>query len=156
MEKILRLKELNVLPHEPQAAEIYTHWSTMFEGFVQASSDARPAAEERQLINKHRVLINHVSPHVYTFIADLPTYDEVKTKLDRLCKKRTNDVYAQHVLATRKQKSEEMLLAFIQVLETPAKNCLFVATNAATYKQHMLRDALINGTASTSKTLRKR
>ena len=97
---------------------VYTHWSPMFEGFVQACSDARPAAEERQPFDKRRVLINHVSPQVYVFIADLPTYDEVKAKLDRLYNKRTNDVYARHVLATRKQKSEETLVEFIQALET--------------------------------------
>ena len=90
MEKILRSKELSVLSNEPQAGEIYTHcWSAMFEGFVQACSDARPAAEERQPFDKRRVLINHVSPQVYVFVADLPTYDEVKAKLDRLYKKRT-------------------------------------------------------------------
>ena len=146
MDSILKPKELSALPNEAGATEIYIHWLATLEGFIESIEGRRE--EGQPPLNKRRILINCVSAKVYVFIADALTYELAKGKLDRLYKRKVNDVYARHLLATRRQNTGETIQEFIQALETLAKNCQFVATTAEAYKEHMLRDSLINGLAS--------
>jgi len=109
MDRILKPKELSILPTEPDAAQVYAHWLATFEGFIHAVEEERRLAENETPLDKTSLLVNFLSPKVYGYIADVRTYDLCKEKLDRLFETRRNNVYARHVLATRSQQVGESL-----------------------------------------------
>ena len=58
-----------------------------------------------------------------------------------------NEIFARHVLAIRYQHGESMD-SYFQELRSLAKDCNFVAVNAATYADESIRDSFISGIQS--------
>nr|XP_039252382.1 uncharacterized protein LOC120329696 [Styela clava] len=69
-------------------------------------------------------------------------------KLEKLYKKKKNDVFARHKLATNKQRSGECVTEFFQQLSSLAKDCNFEAVSADKYREEAIRDAFITGLKS--------
>ena len=90
------------------------------------------------------------SPIVYPYVEDCQNYEDALDVLKRTFIKRKNDVFARHLLATRKQRIGESLEQFLQALKVLSKDCSFRAVNAEEYRQELLRDAFINGLFSSS------
>jgi len=68
-------------------------------------------------------------------------------KRNRVYMKRENDVFARHLLATRKKQTVESLQRFLQSLKVLLKNCSFQAASFEQYREVLFRDrdAFING-----------
>ena len=59
-----------------------------------------------------------------------------------------NEIFARHLLATRRQQVGETLDGYLNALKLLAKDCQFKAVTAQVFKQEMIRDAFINGILS--------
>ena len=59
-----------------------------------------------------------------------------------------NDVYALHVLATRKQEAGESLDQYLLHLQQLGRDCTFKALTAEQARDELIRDAFINGLLS--------
>ena len=68
------------------------------------------------------LLINHVDPSAYDYIAEYNEYDEAIEALRNMYIKPKNEIFARHMLATRKQKSGETLDQYFVCLKELAKD----------------------------------
>lgn len=141
MAKLLRPSRLDTDPSSPTAAKEWKHWFKTFTNFIEESGDTAP--------DKLRALVNCVSPTVYELIEDCSTYESAITKLESVYVKLPNEVFARHVLATRRQHSGESIDEFLRELHKLSKDCNFKAVTAEQYREELVRDAFINGISST-------
>ena len=123
MEKILRPERFDAVPNTTGADKSWTHWKRTFESFL-ANITLAPAApaqataaqiEERdRLIERKKldVLINYVSSNVYEYIIESTTYTSAMETLENTYIIPKNEIFARHLLATRKQQSPESLDSF--------------------------------------------
>lgn len=136
MEKFLRPERfdgsLDTTPAE------WSHWFRTFSNFLE-SIGGDPAPDRLKL------LINYISPSVYSHIIDCSTYTEAINVLKSVYVKPTNVIFARHQLASRKQKTGESLDLFLQNLKLLTKDCEFRAVSADVYTQEAIRDAFISG-----------
>ena len=68
--------------------------------------------------------------------------------------RRKNVIFSRYKLATRRQQGSETLEEFLQALHQLSKKCDLQAVSAEQYRQELVRDAFINGLASS--TIRQR
>ena len=101
MDKILAPERLVAEPNTPAAEKEFKYWKCTFENFLEEWGD--------KVQNKLRCLIKYVSASVYEYIAEAETYEAALAILDKLFIKKTNEIFSRHLLATRKQRSEETL-----------------------------------------------
>lgn len=142
MEKFLRPEKLDVDPSESLATKEWEHWKRTFENFM-----CLGGKDEKGEI-KLQLLTNHVSAKIYSFISECATYESAMTTLQNIYVKPRNIIYARHMLATRKQQSEEDVDAYIRALKLMAKECEFGKVDAETNKNDCVRDAFIAGIRS--------
>ena len=119
----------------------WNHWFRTFTNFL-GSLPNDPAPDKLQL------LVNYVSPTVFSHISDCKTYDEAINVLKTIYVKPTNVIFARHLLATRKQATSETVDQFQHALKLLAKDCELRAVSADTYTQEAIRDAFISGISS--------
>ena len=98
-------------------------------------------------LNKLSVLINYLSPQVYDYVSQVTSYVAV-TALKALYMKPTNEVFARHQLAIRRQKESESIDEFLQALKILSRDCNFKDVNVATYIDESVWDAFITGIRS--------
>lgn len=153
--KILRPERFSVLPNTSGADKAWLHWKRTFTNYI-ASAIRTPAATQpgdgetadptaTLAANKLDVLINYVSSSVYDYISECADYDTAIQTLESMYVVPKNEIFARHLLATRKQQPGESLDTFLNVLKLLAKDCQFKAVSAEVYKQEQIRDAFING-----------
>ena len=140
MSKLLKPERLNLDPQSPNAAKDWKYWFKTFENFIIMCGTDAP--------DKHLSLINLISSDVYEYVEDCTDYDSVKNTLEKFYVKSPNEVFARHLLATRRQQCSETLDVFFQNLHKLSKDCKFKAVSAEQYRDEMLRDAFINGLLS--------
>jgi hypothetical protein len=70
--------------------------------------------------------------------------------LEALFVKPTNEIYARHLLAKRRQTTNEKRDGYLQVLKTLSKDCNFKNATAVQYRHESIRDAFITGLLSNS------
>ncbi|XP_069977729.1 uncharacterized protein [Penaeus vannamei] len=87
------------LPNDDPAQE-WRHW-LQTKTFI--------AVLPQENLNKLGLLINFVSPKIYESISECTTYDDALTTLQSQFVKPTNEVFARHRLATRRQEPGESL-----------------------------------------------
>ena len=78
-------------------------------------------------------LINHVSHDVFEYIEDCASFDMAIDALIRLYVKTLNEIFARHLIATRRQHSDETLSKFLQELRKLSKDCNIKPVNAKQY-----------------------
>jgi hypothetical protein len=137
MEKYLRPERFDVNPNSSTANKEWIHWLKTLENFYLSSVSTSD--------EKLRLLINFISPTVYEYISDSPTYDNAIEVLTSLYVKPKNEIFTRHQLATRKQQPGETLDEFAQALRTLAKDCNFKGVTANIYCDESIRDAFITG-----------
>ncbi|XP_064120276.1 uncharacterized protein LOC135224883 [Macrobrachium nipponense] len=142
MERLLRPPWFEVDPDSAQAAKEWTHWLRMFTNFVQSVQLTTP------MLDKLVLLTNYVAPSVYDFISECETYEKAEEVLTSLHVKPKNEIFARHLLATRRQNSGESLDQFLQALKLLAKDCQFKSVTAEEACDSYVRDAFINGLVS--------
>ena len=99
-------------------------------------------------LDKLGLLTNFVSPKIYETISECTTYDSAISTLRSQYIKPTNEVFARHRLATRRQQVGESLDEYFQALKILSKDCNFQAVTAAKYCEESIRDAFISGLQS--------
>ena len=142
MDKYLKPERLDADPNSSSAAQQWRHWHRTFKSFLEQCQLTRPE------LNKLDVLINYVSPKVYDYIAECATYDSATSVLESLYVKPKNDVFARHLLATRKQEAGESLDQYLLSLQQLGRDCTFKALTAEQVRDELIRDAFINGLIS--------
>ena len=139
MEKILRPERLDADPSSSEASKVWLHWKKTFQNFL--------ATLDRSVDNLG-VLTNYLSPNVYQFIEDCADYDSAMDALQSLYVKPTNEVYARHLLATRRQQPNETLDEYLQALKTLSKDCNYQSVTGQQHCEESIRDAFIAGLTS--------
>ena len=117
MDKLLKPKDLDVLPTDSNAASVYRYWIATFESFLQAVETGQAAIGPSEGVNRRGLRVNFHTPSVYQYIEDCETYEAAVAELKRVYVKTKNNVFARH-LATRRQLPGESLQQFLQVLKT--------------------------------------
>ena len=145
MDKLLIPNRLDVSPNSTGSNKTFNHWLRTISSLIRkTTTDATSDTD------KLDILINHVSPDVYEYIADHVTYASALNRLKELYIKPTNEIFARHTLSTRKQKEEETIDMYIESLLSLAKECDFQAVNAIENRDDYVRDAFITGLRSSS------
>ena len=140
MDKILRPERLEADPNSSEAAKEWLHWKTTFQNFLAVLSPDG--------LDKLGVLTNYLTPKVYQYIEDCDNYEAAMETLQALYVKPTNEVYARHLLATRRQQPAETLDEYLQALKTLSKDCNYKSVTSIVYREESIRDAFIAGLAS--------
>ena len=68
--------------------------------------------------------------------------------LEKLYVKMPNEIFARHLLATRRQQSGESLHEFLLELRRLSKDCNLKTVSAEQYKEELVSDSFINGLSS--------
>ena len=102
MEVHLKPARFDVDPTSPTAAQEWTHWHTTMENFITAMKVTND--KEKQLL-----LINFVSPTVFSYISDIKSYTEAIAALKDIYNKDKNTLYSRHLLVITKQQDNQTL-----------------------------------------------
>ena len=137
MEKLLRPSRLDIDPNSPMASKEWRHWYRTFTNFILECGENAP--------DKLRTLVNYVSHSVFEYIEDCTTYESAIAILQHLYVKTPNEIFARHLLSTRRQQSGETLDEFLRELRKLSKDCNLRAVTAEQYREELIRDAFING-----------
>ena len=105
MKKVLRPERLDADPNTATAAQDCLHWKATFRIFL----DFVPQYN----LNKRNVLINFVSPRIFSLTAGTENYDAAIRTLKGRFVKPKNEVYARHKLATKNQLSPKTIDGFL-------------------------------------------
>ena len=68
--------------------------------------------------------------------------------LEEIFEKPKNSVFCRHLLATRRQQTDDSVDQYLQSLKRLAKDCDFQAVTATQARDEYIRDAFINGLTS--------
>ena len=79
MDRILKPKNLEVLPSESEAASIFKHWLSTFRMFVEEVTFCHKRSDAREAVNRKGILINFLSPAVYPYVEDCASYEALMT-----------------------------------------------------------------------------
>ena len=140
MDRALRPIRFDVNPNEPNAAKEFTHWMKTFEHYCEVLPQTG--------LDKLKLLPNYLSPQVFDYINDKTTYDDAVKALKDIYVKPSNEVFARHLLKTRKQQNGESIDDFLQELRTLSKDCSFKDVDKILYASESIRDAFIAGIQS--------
>ena len=136
MDKLLKPKDLDMLPTNSNAASVFKYW--IATSFLQAVETGQAAIDPSVEVNWRGLPVDFLTPSAYQYIEDCETYEAAVAEVKRVYAKTKNNVFARHLLATPRQLPGESLQQFLQVLKTLSKDCSFRAVT----------DAFINGLAS--------
>lgn len=142
MDKFLKPSRLDADPSLAISTKEWTHWLKTFENFL--------ASLPQEGLNKFDILINFMSPKIYSYVEDCTTYNQAVECLKSLYIKPTNEIYARYVLSTRRQNSGESLDEYLQILKNLGKDCDFKKVSAEQHRDQFIRDAFISGLLSTN------
>jgi len=130
--QLLRPKELSVEPEAPDAARVFAFWLRTVEDF--RSSLREFHAEDDPQVNAQRIIVGCLSPAIFPYVEDAVSYDKIVDILKRLYLKKKNNVYARHLLVSRKQTPGESISVYLQALKILAKECSFTEVSANAYR----------------------
>ena len=138
----------NAEKNDSNAASVFKYWIAAFESVLQAVETGQAAVDPSVEVNRRGLLVKFLTPSVYQYIEDCETYEAAVAELKRVYVKTKNNVFARHLLPTRRQLPGESLQQFLQVLETLSEDYSFRAVTADQYRWELVQDAFINGLAS--------
>ena len=96
MERLLQPDKFATLHSDIDADKKWQFWRTCFENFVEEI----PHPEPPFVVNKLKLLINHIDHGVYNYISTVLSYEDAMSTLDALYKAPVNVISARHILAT--------------------------------------------------------
>ena len=140
MDRLLRPDKLHADPSSSTGSKDWLHWLSTFQNFL----TVLPGEELDHL----SILTNNVSPRIFEYIEHCTTYDEAIAILKAQYVKPANEVFAKHLLATRRRKSGETQEMFLQALKSLYKDCNFQNVTETEYRDEAVRDAIITGLQS--------
>ena len=116
------------------------HWLPTFQNFLTVLPG--------EGLDSLSILTNYISPRIFEYIEHYTTYEEAIAILKAQYVKPANEVFAQHLLATRRQKSGETIEMFFQALKSLSKDRNFQNITETEYRDEAVRDAFITGLQS--------
>ncbi len=140
MDKVLRPERFEVDPIATGASKAWIHWKRIFENFL----SVLPGED----LDEFGISINFVSPTVFEYIEECSSYESAMESLQNIYVKPNNEIYARHVLATRRQQPGETLDEYLQALKVLSKECNFQSVTVAKYCEEYVWDAFITGLQS--------
>jgi hypothetical protein len=110
MDKVLRPERFEIDPSSNLASKEWLHWKRTFVNFLSVLPQGN--------LDKQSVLANFVSPTIFQHIEDSTDYDAAMEILESLFIKPKIEIFARHVLATRRQQPSETLDEYLHALKT--------------------------------------
>ena len=135
----LKPERLDLQPTDEDASKKFSHWLQTLNNFLELL-DGTP--------NKLHILHNFVGHHAYTLIEEETTFDNAVKVLKSQYQKPVNEIYARHVLSTRRQLPDESIDDYVQNLRVLARKCNFQDVTAAVYQEESIRNSFIAGLRS--------
>jgi len=129
MDRLLKPKALEVLPSDADAPSIFKYWLATFETFVEVVACQHRTDPDVE-VNKRGLLVNLLSPTVYSYIEDRLSCEEALAVLKSVYTKKKNDVFARHLLTALKQQPGQSLQQFLQALKRLSKDSSFRSVTA--------------------------
>jgi len=84
--RLLRPRKLRIEPGQPDTASVFNFWLRTVENFMSTLQELR--RDDDPAVNKRRIIINCLSPAVYSHIEEAETYDRIVQILKALYVKR--------------------------------------------------------------------
>ena len=113
MDKYLRPKRFDCDPSSTGADKEWKHLFKTFETFLVAIDPHKP--------NKFVTLTNYIAPDINDYTAHCDSNNSAIHTLKALHQKPLKEIYARHVLATRKQEDGKTLNRYLQALKRLSK-----------------------------------
>ena len=148
MDLLLKPKVFDSDHTSPTAAEEWNHWEKTLTNFINRVERKAQASTPPEEIDKLEILTNLISPSIYKHISQCNDYKTAIETLTSLFVRPSNEIFARHQLATRKQKQGESLDEYIQALKVLSKDCQFKSVTAEQNAEYAIRDAFISGICS--------
>ena len=117
MDRPLRPSRFDILPNTPVSAKEVKHWFRTFESYL--------SVLPQENLNKLNILINFIASEIFEYVSDSTTYDSAIEVLHQVYIKSPNTIFLRHLLATRRQTSNELFDDYMQALKILAKDCDF-------------------------------
>ena len=73
---------------------------------------------------------------------------KAEQKIPVACLRQKNNVFAHHLLASRRQGAAETIADYLQALKNLSEDGTFTAVSAQQYKEQLIGDSFINGVSS--------
>ena len=140
---IPRPKDLTTDPNSSEAARNFKYWYQTIQDYLATLAELRRDGDPE--INKARIVRSCLSPEIFAYVEDAEDYDSIIATLRQVYVKPKNNVYACHLLVSRKQSPSESVREYLQALRLLAKDCVFQPLTAAIYCDELIRDSFING-----------
>ncbi|XP_050500625.1 uncharacterized protein LOC126880642 [Diabrotica virgifera virgifera] len=141
MDKLLRPDRFDADPNSSRSSQEWIHWKATFENFIFSVVDI---SEEE----KFKLLVNYVSNNIYELISDCRKYSEAKGILEAVFVKPKNEIFARHILMTKRQQAGENIDQYVRHIKVLSKDCNFRAVYADQNREDYIRDSLISGILS--------
>jgi len=142
MEKYMKPERLSLDPNSADAELKWTHWQKTLNNFFSKLDNVSDQ-------DKHALLINFLSAEVYNYVSATSNYTDAIEALKEVYVKPKNEIFARHLLATRKQEPGEKVDQFYRILLHLSEDCQFKAATADEHRNGYIRDSFISGLSST-------
>jgi len=100
MNKLLKPSKLDLDPNSTSSASEWKHWHRSLECYVE-DVEASATEEERERLDKLKVLTNSVSHQISSYIEKCESYEGVVERLKEIFVKKPNQIFARHKLANQ-------------------------------------------------------
>ena len=141
-------KDLTADPNSSDAPRVFRYWLRTVKDYIATLNEIR--GEGAPEVNKTRIMRGFLSPEIYPHVEEAGYYDAIVELLHQIYIKRKNNVYARHLLVSRKQAAGENVAEYLQALRLLAKECSFQEVTAVFYREELICDSFINGLTSPS------
>ena len=141
----MKPERLSLDPNSADAELKWTHWKKTLSNFF---SKLDKITDQ----DKYALLTNFLSADVYSYVSGAGNYADAIKVLEDLYVKPKNEIFARHLLATRKQESGERVDQFYQVLLHLSEDCQFKAATADEHRNGYIRNSFISGLSSSHNT----
>uniref|UniRef100_A0A6P7G2B9 Uncharacterized protein LOC114335178 n=1 Tax=Diabrotica virgifera virgifera TaxID=50390 RepID=A0A6P7G2B9_DIAVI len=138
MDKLLRPHKFDADLNSSRSSQKWIHWKATFENFISSVVDVSEK-------DKFKLLVNYVSNNIYELISDCTKYSEAKHILEAVFVKPKNEIFARHILMTKRQHTGENIDQYVQRLKVLSKDCNFLAVSADQNKEDYIRDSFSSG-----------
>ena len=121
MEKYLKPERLELDPSKQEAADTLRHWKMTFNIFLETVCETQKPTSIKDRL-KLKLLINLLSPAIYKRLCDIHDYGTAMNSLEEIFVKPKNSLFCRHLLATRRQQTDESVDQYLQSLKRLAKD----------------------------------
>ena len=135
--QLITLDKLVIDPSNQDAGRQYLFWRAQFTNFCNYAG----ANDDERL----GILINKIEVNVYEYIEGITDINDALVRLDEVFKKKTNEVFARHVLNSTRQKANEPTKEFAMRLELLAKDCNYQAVSVIEHRNQATLVAFVSG-----------